>query len=181
MDKPVSKEGAVNSISSKNCYSRWCTYVNKDWRSKVLPSLKIKSDRQHAFASYYGHDYNIRHNAGIEYKIQPEVMLCIAWADSHLWKALKTKNNFGNVGNNDRWDVIHYETPQQWIRAIARVLNNKYLWNKKTIWDLSFAWDCKIDCTKAYATSKENRQNNVLNCMSLLRNVKTTPDYNFRK
>lgn len=154
--------------------------MNSDWKSKVLPSIKVISDRQHAFASYYGQDYDIRHKAGIDYKIQPEVMLCIAWADSHLWYALKSKNNFGNVGNNDRWDTINYETPTQWIRAIARVLNNKYLKNKKTIWDLSFAWDCTTDCTKAYATSRDNRQNNVLNCLSLIRNIKTTPDYVFR-
>jgi hypothetical protein len=47
-------------------------------------------------------------------------------------------------------------------------LNGKYLKNKQTIGDLSFAGDCKIDCDKVYATSPENRQNNILNCLSLI-------------
>lgn len=36
------------------------------------------------------------------HKVYPEVILCIAYADSSLGRHLKTTNNFGNVGNNDR-------------------------------------------------------------------------------
>lgn len=36
------------------------------------------------------------------HKVYPEVIICIAYADSSLGKHLKTKNNVGNVGNNDR-------------------------------------------------------------------------------
>lgn len=36
------------------------------------------------------------------HKVYPEVILCIAYADSSLGTNLKTKHNYGNVGNNDR-------------------------------------------------------------------------------
>ena len=169
-----------NKIKPSICYEWWCTEVNSVWDSKALPTLNVISDRQHAFAQFYWHDYDIWHKVWIEYNIQPEVMVCIARADSHLWYELKSSFNYGNVGNNDRWDVVHYANAEQGIRAIARVLNTKYLWTKQTIGDLSMAGDCKINCSKAYATSKENRQNNVLNCMSMMRNIKTNHDYRFR-
>ena len=183
MEKQVSKEGAVKSTDSKVCYSRWCTYVNKDCKSKMLPPIEWsnRQDRVYSFARYYWQDYDKRKWIWFDSNIDPTVMLCIAWADSHLWYALKSKNNFGNVGNNDRWDTISYSTPEQGIKAIARVLNNKYLREKQTIWDLSFAWNCRINCTKAYATSKDNRQNNVLNCLSHISNKKEFASYYFRQ
>ena len=164
------------------CYSWWCVRLNKEWQSKALPDITWKDfkDRMNNFAMLYWHNIDYWKNAWFDNKIKPEVMLCIARADSDLWKQLKSKNNFGNVWNNDRWNVVHYDTQQAWINAIARVLHNKYLWKKQTIWDLTPSGSCSIDCDKFYATSKENWNNNVLNCLSHIHNKKINEDFNFR-
>ena len=110
-----------------------------------------------------------------------EVAVAIAFADTHLWKATKTPMNLGNVGNNDRWDTRTPDTLEQWIEAIFHTLNNQYLWEKQTIWDLSYAWDCQIRCDKVYATSPENWNNNVLNSLSNIYRKQIDPEFMFRK
>ena len=157
--------------------------VNSDWRAKPLPKLETKNNsienRTATFLKIYWHDYTQWKNNSLN--IKTEILVCIAWADSHLWYALKWENNVGNVGNNDRWNVVHYKTLDDWIKAIARVLNGRYLKNKQTIGDLSFAGDCKTDCKYVYATSNSTRQNNVINCLSLIHNRQINPDFIFRK
>lgn len=108
-------------------------------------------------------------------------MVAIAFADTHLWYALKSTNNIWNVGNNDRGSVVEYDSIESWIIAIAYTLNNKYLGNKQTIGDLSFAWSCQIDCTKVYATSNQNWELNVLNTLSNIYRYNINPDFKFRK
>lgn len=178
-DQVETKDKAVRSVEKSVCYSRWCTYVNSDWISKSLPQLQ-SLDRAKEFASIYWQDYSKREKAWFDNWIKSEVLLCIARADSHLWYAMKSTNNFGNVWNNDRGDVVHFATEEKWINAIAITLNNKYLWRKQTIWDLSFAWGCKIDCWKIYASSKENRNVNTINCLSHINNRKESSNYLFR-
>ena len=117
----------------------------------------------------------------VKYGIKTEVLVCIAFADTHLGYATKSTNNVGNVGNNDRWDTVAFATLEKGIWAIWYTLNNWYLGNKQTIWDLSFAWDCKIDCSKVYATSNSNWQNNVLNCLSNIYQKQIWPDFIFKK
>lgn len=156
--------------------------VNSDGRAKPLPKLITKNNsvenRTKAFLNIYWHNYDQRKNNA--WNIKPEVLVCIAWADSHLWYALKSKNNIWNVWNNDRWDIKEYETLDQGIRAIRYTLNWTYLKNKQTIWDLSFAWDCKIDCKYVYATSNQNWQNNVTNCLSLIYNKTIEPSFTIK-
>ena len=47
------------------------------------------------------------------YLIKPEMFVCIMYADSSLGRFLKTKHNYGNVGNNDRGDTKTFETFEQ--------------------------------------------------------------------
>lgn len=159
-------------------------YRNDNWYAKRLPRLNTKNNsvdsRVETLLKLYWQDYNTWKTIANKYWIKVEVAVAIAWADTHLWYALKTKNNIGNVGNNDRWDTRTPKTLEQWIEAIFQTLNNGYLWNKQTVWDLSFAWSCKIDCSKAYATSPQHRQNNVLNLLSLIYMKKINPDFTFR-
>lgn len=54
------------------------------------------------------------------------------------------------------------------IFAIGEVLNNKYLGNKETIQDLSRYGNCEKDCNYIYASSTENWENNVMNCLNFL-------------
>lgn len=123
------------------------------------------------------------------YKLDYALPICIAWADSHLWKATKSTNNIGNVWNNDRWDVVHYATLDAWIMAIYRTLNNKWIGGSTKLWQLS--WEGRImlkieDCNwtkvnqKCYATSKVVWHSNVSNCLSAIHNKQIDENYEFR-
>lgn len=175
----------IKGENKSNIQSTTITYrVNKDWQAKLLPDIELTDkmsidSRLSKFLRYYWYWIKLRWDNSMN--IKTEVIVCIARADSHIWYALKGKNNVGNVWNNDRWDVVNYATLDDGIRAIARTLNNRYLWNKKTIWDLSGAWYCTTDCGKLYATSKENWNNNVLNCLSFIHQKQINPDFLFRK
>lgn len=126
---------------------------------------------------------------GEKYEIDYTLPICIAWADSHLGKALKSKNNIGNVGNNDRGDVVHYDTLEKGIGAIFRTLNNKYLSGNAVLWELS--WEGRkllnlVDCKstksdeKCYATSIGVWNTNVSNCLSVIHNDTIDERYNYR-
>lgn len=170
---------------SENWLITGATYrVNKDGRTKQLPKIITTNNdvesRTTVFLKLYWQDYNVWRKYAQKHYIRTEVAMCIAWADTHLWYATKTKNNLWNVGNTDSGRTRTPDTLEQWIEAIFHTLNNQYLWEKQTIWDLSYAWDCNIDCDKVYATSNENRQNNVLNCLSLIHKKQIWPEFQFR-
>jgi len=97
-----------------------------------------REDRMKELLSHYDNapDYTTRQVVARIYRVYPEALICIAYADSSLGNFLKTKNNFGNVGNNDRWDSVSHSTPETWNKAIGKVLNKQYPWghkNKKKI------------------------------------------------
>ena len=139
--------------------------TNSEWKAKALPNVEPTLE---AFAKEYGQNPQDFIDAGNKWNIKPEVILCIARADTDLWRAMKSKNNIGNVGNNDRWDTVEYETMREWIFKIWEALNNWYLWNKKWIQDLSRYGNCETDCKYIYASSTENWENNVMNCLNFL-------------
>jgi len=139
--------------------------TNTEWKAKALPNVEPTLE---AFAKAYGQDPQDFIDAWKEYDIKPEVILCIARADTDLWRAMKSKNNIWNVGNNDRWNKVEYSTIREWIFKIWEALNNWYLGNKQTIQDLSRYGNCETDCKYIYASSTENRENNVMNCLNFL-------------
>ena len=155
----------------------WCDYLkvevpqkiefrtNSQWQAKALPNIEPTLE---AFAKEYGLNPQDFIDAWEKYNIKPEVILCIGRADSDLWKAMKSKNNIWNVGNNDRWDTREFETIRDGIFEIWKALNNGYLGNKQTIQDLSRYGNCEKDCQYIYASSTENRENNVMNCLNFL-------------
>ena len=122
-----------------------------------------------------------------KYNIKYWVMECIAKADSSLWKQLKTKYNYWNVGNNDRWNKVDFNSEREWVEAIWRVLNNRYLWNIYTIGYLSW-WGRKViwakPCTNSneycYATSLNNWNVNILNCLSNIYVLNVDESFEFR-
>lgn len=111
------------------------------------------------------------------YKIKKEAIVCIAWADSGLGKKLKSKNNIWNVGNNDRGNVVHFATIEKGIEAMFRVLNNRYLGHKQSIGSLSPGGGGNAPF---YATSPENWNNNVLNCLNILLDENIDENWIFR-
>lgn len=124
-----------------------------------------------------------------KYKVKYPVVVCIAKADSHLWLALKSKNNIWNVGNNDRGDVKHFDTMEAWIEAMFYTLSLKSTYQKynKTIWELSqggrtilwLPW-CSEKWTYCYATSTSSRNANVINCLNMLYTEPKDENFDFR-
>lgn len=157
--------------------AQWIWRVNSEWKSKHRSELCNDDCTATGVLNDYWLPIEPFNEFEKKYKIKKELIICIAWADSHLWRRLKSKNNIGNVGNNDRGQTIHYTTINDWIEAIYRTLNNKYLWHKQTVWSLSpWGWWSK----PFYATSPENWRNNVWNCLNTILDPTINEERNFR-
>jgi len=157
--------------------------VNKDGQSQAfIPLIANKTEERmnELLLSYWrGEDVLEKRwqRVGEKYKLKTPILICIAKADSSLWQALKTKNNFGNVWNNDRWDKVHFDSPIQGIEAIAQTLNNKYLNEYTEVKDLSRYGNKEW---KIYASSEDNWHNNVINCLSSLYGKEIDDSFSFR-
>jgi hypothetical protein len=109
--------------------------------------------------------------------VDRDVAICIAFAESTLWKYLTTSNNIWNVWNNDRGDRVGYAWAFAWARMIPLTLNNQFLGNYHTIKQLSRYGN---EDGKIYASSPINRQTNVLKCLSQIKWFYVPEDYPFR-
>jgi hypothetical protein len=129
--------------------------------------------------------------AGQTYNIKPEVIACIAQADSSLGNALKSSYNIGNVGNTDSGRVQHFSSLEEGINKIGEALNNQYMKGNTMIGQLSgggryvlkttYTCDNAVMPYKCYATSPAyqhedgyygNWNKNVIAC---LQNVDQDP------
>lgn len=117
-------------------------------------------------------------DVGMAYKIDPDMLVCIAWADTRLGQNLKTRWNVGNVGNTDSGKTATYPSRYAGIEAIAKyALNGKYLKNKTMIKELTPAEGMP---PPHYASSPVNWQRNVLSCLSDIKEKEIKSDYQFR-
>lgn len=110
-------------------------------------------------------------------KIDRDVVICIAFAESTLGRYLTTENNIWNVWNDDRWNRVSFSSALAWARSIPDTLNNYYLWNYHTISQLSRYGN--VD-GKIYASSPINWQRNVTKCLSQIKWYYVPEDYPFR-
>ncbi len=188
------KEAIVANIAHKEI--KWPKYTIRlglQWSRKTIPTIDGKSQddraRQWLDKVGLGHTLPTWKKLWDDYKLDYTLPLCIAWADSHLGKANKSSNNIGNVGNNDRGDVVHYATLDKGIEAIFRALNNKWMWGSTIIWQLSGEWRQRMWiewCAwskvnqKCYASSLGVWSSNVTNCMSVIKNHQVTEKDTFR-
>lgn len=168
----------ISKIETTWLVITWFTWrVNSDWKSKHKSELCYTDCTFTWVLQRYWLPTQPFIDNEIKYWVKKELSVCIAWADSHLGRALKSTNNIWNVGNNDRWQVVHYKTIWAWIEAMYRVLNNRYLWHKQTVWSLS-VWGG--GSKPYYATSPENWNNNVLNCLNTILDPSITEERVFR-
>ena len=117
-------------------------------------------------------------NSVVEWtNIDRDVVICIWVAESTLWRYLTTSNNIWNVGNNDRWDRVAYDTPYAGARLIPLTLNNQHLWHYHTINQLSRYGNADW---KIYASSPINWQRNVMKCLSKIKWYTVPEDFPFR-
>lgn len=144
-------------------------------------SWDTKLERAYSFLSTYWvwmyKELAFREDVVKNTNIDRDVVICIAFAESTLWKYLTTSNNIWNVWNNDRWDRVWYTSAFAWARMIALTLNNQYLWEYHTIKQLSRYGN---EDGKIYASSPINRQTNVLKCLSQIKWYYVPEDYPFR-
>lgn len=111
------------------------------------------------------------------FQVQPEIIVCIAYADSSLWRFLKTSYNYWNVGNNDRWDTQAFNNMEQGFYHIWEVLNNSLLGHYSTVNQLSRRGNPD---GKIYASSPENWHINVMNCLGMIHNKYVPDTFNYR-
>lgn len=167
--------------------------VNESWMSQWYRQLIWDTAKARAeyLLDWFAHarwTIEIWIELWMKYHINPYLAISIAKADSSLGNSLKSKNNIGNVWNNDRWDTVDYGTKSAGIEAIFKVLNNKYLWWIYTIgylscWGKKALWikDCTQNWEKVYATSKENWNINVINTLRMIyRDGSIDENYKFR-
>ena len=114
---------------------------------------------------------------GKKFGIDPDVAICIAYAESSLWYNMSSPNNVGNVWNNDRWDRVWFTTPKQWIDRIFYALDNKYLSKYFTIDKLSRYWNKN---SHIYSSSSYNWHKNVVKCLVRIKWYPINELYPFR-
>lgn len=95
-----------------------------------------------------------------------DLWICIAVAETSLWRNFASARNVGNVGNNDRGDRIDFASAAEWASMIYYALENKYLWWYHTLDKLS--WYGNQDWA-IYASSPINRQTNVTKCLTSIK------------
>lgn len=149
---------------------------------RPVPAVKWTTveERASSFISQFWYDYKSFKTIWEASSIKPEVLLCIARAEG-FGKDSWSENNIMNAWNNDRWDRISFTDWRDSVKLAASKILKWLLKNKQTIWDLSYAWNCKIDCQYIYASSKWPREINVRNCLWKIYNTNVWADFTFRK
>lgn len=109
--------------------------------------------------------------------IDPTFTMCIWLAESGLGRNLKTPFNVWNIGNTDSWAVREFQSAREWVYAMIRTLNNRYLGHYNEIRLLSRYGN--PDGT-IYASSPDHWHNNIIKCMSAIKGYQVPDDYNFR-
>jgi len=115
----------------------------------------------------------------IDSNIDPTFLMCVWLAETSLWKHLKTPYNIWNVWNTDSWATRDFASHRDWVHAMARTFNNRYLKQYNEIRLLSRYWN--FDQSKPiYASSEFNWHNNIVTCMTHIKWEFIEDDYNFR-
>jgi len=60
-----------------------------------------------------------------KYWVPAELLVAVMQNDSSLGKHLASENNFWNVWNTDSWNRVGFDTPQEWIDAVARNIKKR--------------------------------------------------------
>lgn len=152
---------------------------------QVMPELH--SDDYHQrfieMANAYGLDAWLIRRIEDKHRLKEWVILCITIAETSWWHRWAGKNNIWNVGNNDRWDRVEFNSLEDSLNAIGQTLNNKYLWWKQTLGCLSLAGNCneENDNGKIYASSTSAWEKNVTSCLTSIYATGIDSSFLFRK
>lgn len=168
--------------------------ARKGYEFKWKPSIKRQSrtfkiiwkteiERQRNFLTKYGvwdfRKWSLWVEEWIDTDIDPTFLMCVWLAETSLGKHLKTPYNIWNVWNTDSGATRDFASPRDWIHAMARTFNNRYLKQYNEIWMLS-RYGNHDDSKPIYASSPSNWHNNIVTCMSHIKGKFIPDDYNFR-
>lgn len=178
----VSKYNPIDdNLTDVKQETRWRLNSNGYSQRHLDLTGTTRQERIVSLLNQYGFDWEdtwyVLRTIGRIYRVYPETIVCIAYADSSLGRFLKTEHNYGNVGNNDRWDTVSYSNMEQGFNAIAKTLNNQYLWGYNHINELSRYGNPDW---MVYATSPENWHINVTNCLGMIYDKWVQDDWYFR-
>lgn len=110
-------------------------------------------------------------------KLDPSFLMCIWLSESGLGRNLKTAYNVGNIGNTDSGGTWDFENPRQWVYWMWKTLNNKFLGWYQEMNKLSRYWNSN---GAIYASSPLNWQNNMVRCLTALKQTYIPDNYKFR-
>jgi hypothetical protein len=110
-------------------------------------------------------------------KIDPSFMMCIWLSESGLGRNLKTPYNVWNIGNTDSWGTWDFDNPRQWVYWMWKTLNNKFLGWYEEMNKLSRYGNTS---GPIYASSPLNWQNNMVRCLTALKQSYIPDNYKFR-
>ena len=163
---------------------------NYSWETQKLETLNVSNDmllsfeneqvlnsttRLNELAKRYNLSWNMLSNIDEKYGLKEWTTLCIAIAETWWWKKWKWRpwcRNYWNI-----WKKC-FNSSLEWLEAIGKTLNNKYLKNNETIWCLSTAWECTLSkaSKSRYAMDKSwNRQKNIIGCFYQIYQTKINP------
>lgn len=197
--RTTEKEKIVADVIHKEIkWEKYTIRVGLWWGRKPIPPLTGLTTQERAKEWLISQgSTSIKHSLPVwerfwqEYKMDYTLPLCISWADSSLGKALKSKNNLSNYWNNDRGDVRHFDSVEEWIRITFWALAHwKYMSGHEIIGTLSgegrkimwLPWcnEEKDYRKKCWATSMVVHSTNVVNCMSAIHNKQIDESFEFR-
>ncbi len=129
-----------------------------------------EAERQKKLLSTYASNDFQNRNLWIEESlpesVDPTFVMCVGFAESTLGQNLTTDGNIGNVWNTDSGGRQDFADSRSGIRAISSVVNNNWLGSYTTIDQLS-GWGNPRG--PIYASSRTNWHENIVKCMSALK------------
>lgn len=150
--------------------------------SQLMPELEEKTshDRFKELCYKYWLNPSAIWEVENKYWIKEAVILCIIVSETswwHRWYWTSSCNNVWNVYNTDSWNRQCFNSYEEWLEAVWKTLNNKYLFNIWTLGCLSNAWSCKQwdNNWHRYATSNWNRERNMVSCLSAVYDEQIIP------
>lgn len=175
----------------KYIYKFYDDYKEKNWvdyeweLSKEVLVFKLEweteIDRQKdLLVKYATSDFNnweVWVEEAVDGNIDPSFLMCIWLAETGLWRNLKTAYNVWNVWNTDSWLTRDFENARSWIYWMVKTLNNKFLSKYNDMSKLSRYWN---KSGPIYSSSPINWHNNMVKCLTALKDKHIPDNYNFR-
>ncbi len=159
-------------------YEYWDVTKSKRWlKVEWLTEIERQKSLIWKYAKWSFNNWSMWVEESLDWNVDPTFVMCIWIAETWLWNHTKTANNIWNVWNTDSWATKVMWSAREWVRSIIYTLNNKYLSKYNEIKELSRFWNKNWSI---YASSDYNWHNNIVKCMSTIKQEYIPDDYNFR-